>query len=298
MFEARNSVSQKMTNPETAVDSLAFDVSIVSFSEDTEQLKLTLNSTAVALNRLCKIGHRIIPRITIVNNRCNEDMDSEEFRHLLASLADAEIGLSIIQGHGNIGYGKAHNLAFKTDQVGYHLFLNPDVEVDEDALSVGLDYLEAFPEVGMVSPSAIGPKGQKQFLCKRFPAIFDLFLRGFMPHAVKAFFSRRLARYEMQELSDSEPASGIPIVSGCFMLCRSQPLAEVKGFDPEYFLYFEDFDLSLRLGAISNIAYLPDMKIRHWGGQSANKGLWHIVQFVRSGVRFYSRHGWRWFKTG
>jgi GT2 family glycosyltransferase len=32
------------------------------------------------------------------------------------------------------------------------------------------------------------------------------------------------------------------------MLCRTSALQQVKGFDADFFLYFEDFDLSLRLG--------------------------------------------------
>ena len=100
----------------------------------------------------------------------------------------------------------------------------------------------------------------------------------------------------MRELSESQPSKNIPIISGCFMLCRSDAIARVSGFDPGYFLYFEDFDLSLRVGDSAALAYVPAMRIKHGGGGSARKGLKHINMFVRSAGRFFSKHGWRWFR--
>ena len=77
------------------------------------------------------------------------------------------------------------------------------------------------------------------------------------------------------------------------MLCRSENLQAVEGFDENYFMYFEDFDLSLRVGQVAKIAYLPSMKIKHFGGNTGRKGIKHILMFVKSGFRFFNTHGWR-----
>ncbi len=69
---------------------------------------------------------------------------------------------------------------------------------------------------------------------------------------------------------------------------------QLNGFDENYFLYFEDFDLSVRLRKHALITFLPQMKIVHDGGHAAKKGWWHIRQFAISGSRFFSQHGWRW----
>ena len=79
------------------------------------------------------------------------------------------------------------------------------------------------------------------------------------------------------------------------MLIRGAALRAVGGFDERYFLYFEDFDLSLRLAGQGAVEYLPAMVVRHYGGGSAAKGWRHRWLFLRSGVRFFSDHGWRWF---
>ena len=115
-----------------------------------------------------------------------------------------------------------------------------------------------------------------------------------MPKNFKKLFYKRLADYEMHELSETTPTKNIPIVSGCFMLCRSGVIESLSGFDPRYFLYFEDFNLSLRVGEISSIAFVPAVRIKHAGGGASKKGIHHIKLFIRSGYRFFSHHGWKW----
>ncbi len=74
------------------------------------------------------------------------------------------------------------------------------------------------------------------------------------------------------------------------MLYRGDVFRQLNGFDPRYLLYFEDFDISLRTGKISRIAYVPAIRIVHEGGHAARKGLWHIWQFARSAAIFYSTY--------
>jgi GT2 family glycosyltransferase len=77
------------------------------------------------------------------------------------------------------------------------------------------------------------------------------------------------------------------------MLARTQLLARLGGFDPRFFMYFEDYDLSLRLGRESQVAYVPSARIVHHGGEASRKGVRHIAWFVGSAWRFFARHGWR-----
>jgi GT2 family glycosyltransferase len=70
-------------------------------------------------------------------------------------------------------------------------------------------------------------------------------------------------------------------------------LQRLDGFDPRYFLYFEDYDLSLRTGRIARIVYVPAVRIVHFGGGAADKGFQHIRLFAASAWRFFGTHGWR-----
>ena len=137
----------------------------------------------------------------------------------------------------------------------------------------------------------------REYLCKRYPTILDLFLRGFAPRPLQALFRKRLYRYEMRDVMDVEPPRdviGVPALSGAFMLAKRVAIDSTGGFDPRYFLYFEDFDWSVRLSRITQIAWLPSMRAVHHGGRAAHKGWKHVLMFVRSGIRFYNKHGWRW----
>ena len=242
------------------------------------------------------ISQELFPvRIAIVHNGKAKDSDLKVFENYVEGLARPNFMFSFTQGQGNVGYGAGQNLAFQSYRSEFHLFMNPDVELDPDALAVGLSYLRENPDVAIVCPSATEGDGSTQYLCKRFPSVLDLFLRGLIPKTASSLFSPRLARYEMHDLSDSQPTKGVPIVSGCFMLCRSALIERVGGFDPAYFLYFEDFDLSIRVQAEGYLAYLPSMCIKHQGGHSAKKGLKHIIFFCQSGIRFFKNHGVKWF---
>ena len=200
-----------------------------------------------------------------------------------------------IHGHGNIGFGRGHNLCLeREDGIGaLHLILNPDVELAEDALVAAIDFMESHPDCVLLSPDARSGDGARQYLCKRYPSVLDLALRGFAPTWLKRLFSKRLAGYEMRERDPAAVFWAAPIVSGCFMMLRGDAFRRLCGFDPRFFLYFEDFDLSLRAATLGRIASVPSVRIVHHGGYAARKGWKHVVMFARSGVQFFNKLGWR-----
>lgn len=195
----------------------------------------------------------------------------------------------------NPGFGAGHNRALA--RVGhFHLVLNPDLEMAPDALKNALTFMAENPACGLLSPYATWANGQTQYLCKRYPCVFDLLLRGFAPKAIKSLFRRRLAHYEMADKVDGYSVIwDPPIISGCFMLFRGGVFNELGGFDPRYFLYFEDFDLSLRAAEITRIAHVPSVRVVHHGGHASRKGWRHIQLFGRSMLTFYRQHGWCWW---
>jgi hypothetical protein len=58
-------------------------------------------------------------------------------------------------------------------------------------------------------------------------------------------------------------------------------------------MYFEDYDLSMRMGREAVVAYVPQARIVHHGGEAARKGWRHVGWFVASAWRFFARHGWK-----
>jgi GT2 family glycosyltransferase len=78
------------------------------------------------------------------------------------------------------------------------------------------------------------------------------------------------------------------------MLWRRDVLTVLKGFDPRFFLYFEDFDISLRAGKVTRVAAVAVVRIAHFGGGAARKGWKHVRMFARSARLFFGLHGWKW----
>jgi GT2 family glycosyltransferase len=184
----------------------------------------------------------------------------------------------------------------------FHLVLNTDVEMASTSLIKAIDYLETAPETVLISPAATDFLGNKQHLCKSYPSLFIFWLRGFAPPFIRRKFAKHMAAYERRDLetrpsatTDNNVASPVEIASGCCMLCRTAALQQVHGFDSDFFLYFEDFDLSLRLGKLGDVVYLPSMRVRHGGGNAATKGGNHQRYFLRSALRFFNKNGWKLF---
>lgn len=196
-------------------------------------------------------------------------------------------------GH-NIGFGRAHNLAFSAGMGSIHLILNPDAIMAEDSIYHALRYLSDHKDTVAVCPNGLDKDQNPGFLCKRYPSIAVLLLRGIASDSLNAVFSRLLNRYQYTDLPDDRE-SEVTLASGCCLMCRSDALETVGGFDPQFFLYFEDFDLSLRLSDIGKLVYLPTMKITHYGGDSSRKGLTHIYMFCKSAQLFFGKWGWKMY---
>jgi GT2 family glycosyltransferase len=274
-------------------------VSVVTFRPDTVLLERCLRKLALAIGAAREEGCIKSVAVALIDNSEDRKVAEEVIRLGKARFADSDVQVTYLHGHLNIGYGIAHNLMLHGTGADYQLVLNPDVELANDAIVNAVRWLDAHADVGAAAPAVTrGADGTPAFLAKRYPAVFDLFLRGFAPEFVKRLFRRRLERYELRDYIDPEsdkPVLGLPVMSGCCMLVRRKAIDATGGFDPKYFLYFEDFDWSVRLNRVAQTVYLPSFRAVHHGGHAAGKGPSHIYWFVRSGIRFYNKHGWRWF---
>ena len=211
----------------------------------------------------------------------------------IRTCAPEYIRLRVVKGHGNVGYGAGQNRALETVSSDYHLILNPDVFLEEDALLEGLRYLDEHAEVAMLVPQGFDPQNEYARLSKRHPSLLVLLLRALAVSSSDGLLGRRVARYTYGGELPCDAPKSITLASGCFMLCRTDTLKKVNGFDERYFLYFEDYDLSLRVKNYGPIVELPQARITHYGGHTARRDLRRIGHFLRSGVRFFNRYGWR-----
>jgi hypothetical protein len=271
-------------------------VSVVIFHPDQAWLETTLESLATALDFARESGLLERAHVFLVDNAANGS-SSRWTATLDTHFADRAEWLQrhTVAGQGNVGYGAANNLAFKqATEANYLLVLNPDVRLERAAIASAIAFLTLDSGCGMVTPVANAPDGAPLFLVKNYPRVWVLAVRGFAPVWFKDLLRRRLDVYERADRPYDSPLADVMLASGCFLMIRRSVFERAGGFDPAYFMYFEDFDLSYRISRFAGIARVPECRIVHAGGSAGSKGWAHTRMFMRSAFRFFNMHGWRW----
>jgi GT2 family glycosyltransferase len=264
---------------------------IVTFHPDPALLQRALRSLGGAIERAQARGLVSSAHVFVVDNGDQASLDDS--RAAAGAFAASSSALEVVHGHGNVGYGRANNLVLPRLESDVHLVMNPDVELDEEAIAAGIEALQSDDRIGLVAPDVRGSGGERQYLCKRYPSVWVLFLRGFAPPALRRACAATLDRYEMRDVLNARTYAPVPLASGCFMLVRTALFRTLGGFDPRFFMYFEDYDLSLRVGREAQVAFVPAARIVHHGGEAARKGPRHVSWFLRSAWRFFATHGWK-----
>jgi len=170
---------------------------------------------------------------------------------------------------GNLGYGRANNMAFEQARGRYFLILNPDTEVPPGALATLRDFLEANPTAGGAGPQLFYPDGRLQTSYGTDPHFFGIFCE-------QVFLSRLVPGADSAEAQTvaataSEPRE-VEQICGAAQFLRAEAYRGVDGFDPAYFMYHEDVDLNIRLRRVGwKLFFVPSASIVHHLGASSSR---------------------------
>jgi N-acetylglucosaminyl-diphospho-decaprenol L-rhamnosyltransferase len=170
---------------------------------------------------------------------------------------------------GNLGYGGGANrgVAELDEQYGWVVIANPDLEWQPGALDELLSAAKRWPRGGAFGPLIKEPDGTVYPSARLLPSIG----RG-AGHAVlgKVWPDNPWTRsYRQSEVAVIERPAGW--LSGSCLLVRRAAFDSVDGFDPRYFMYFEDVDLGDRLARAGWLnVYVPSAEIMHIGGHSTS----------------------------
>lgn len=274
---------------------IRLSISVVCYGSSLNQLQSLIRSLEMSITYLRRHHELAVIPLFIIDNSNDSSVVSKLYTDENQRLQEIEVELRKIVGHGNIGYGRAHNLTLQVIDSDFHLILNPDVTFEEDTLFLALARMIDKEEIKALSPNTTDHSGNKQYLCKSYPSVFTLLIRGLGLRVLEKLFSERLNFYEMRDLPEDKPTEREMLLGGCFLLVETRTLKLVNGFDERYFLYFEDFDLSIRIGQLGKLIYAPEVRITHSGGNTSSKGFWHIQRFLISGIKFFNTHGWSFF---
>jgi N-acetylglucosaminyl-diphospho-decaprenol L-rhamnosyltransferase len=169
---------------------------------------------------------------------------------------------------GNIGYGGAANAALADRRSGWALVANPDLVLEPGAVDGLLAAAARWPRAATVGPAIRTPEGEL------YPSARDLpSLTTGIGHALLGWVwpaNPWTARYRRErELPRERPAGWL---SGACFLVDLEAFHSVGGFDPGYFMYFEDVDLAERLTRRGWLhVYAPDAVVVHEGGHATSR---------------------------
>ena len=270
------------------------NIFIVTFYSDLDILSKVLQRLSDAVKACSNASFCV----TLVDN--SHDREQPYFEKLQALVSKSSLTIDLQRSSSNLGFGRANNLAFyaaskKDPSSDYILVLNPDAFLSIDSLNQALKKMGEHPEMGVLLPRFKSEYGQDLYLAKRYPNIWVLFLRGFAPAWMKKLFRASIDAYDLKDRSADQSHLETVVGSGACFLMRKNIWVSLGGFDPRFFLYFEDFDLTYRAKKITQVAYEPSIEVVHLGGHTAKKGRTHIKYFIQSAWQFFNKNGWRFF---
>ena len=266
-------------------------LSVVLFHSPLEQLRALVESVITSLRAANLSGVKMV----CWDNSCDAAY-SAQCQQLLTDFGSQDaLVITYVMADYNGGYGAGHNQAMSSCEGPFHLILNPDVQLSEQAIRLAMEVLTSEPSAALLAPTGRRDSGEPEYLAKAYPSVWVLGLRAFGPAWLKRLSGRALARYEMRDQPNHGEVRPITLASGCCMWIRREMFDAVGGFDERFFLYFEDYDLSLKMAQRGQVLEHSQIRVVHHGGEAARKGARHIRWFISGAIRFFNRWGWKWF---
>lgn len=196
---------------------------------------------------------------------------------------------------GNLGYGAAANEGAAGAQGEWLVVANPDVVWTPGSLDALVDAAERWPRAGVLGPGLYTPEGEVYPSARALPT-----LGTGVGHALFGWWwpgNPWTAAYRRERGPLVEGPVGW--LSGSCLLLRREAFEQVGGFDPSYFMFFEDVDLCARLGRSGwECVYVPSVPVTHVGGHSwRDQPAIMIKAHHASAIRYTTRQYPRWWQA-
>lgn len=198
--------------------------------------------------------------------------------------------VTYIENQENVGFARANNQAIMQVRGEFTLILNPDTIITPQCLKEGINWMRSHAKCGAIGARMMDGNGVFLPESKRaFPTPWVSFCKIF---GLSKLFPRSpwFAKYHLRYLSDEEPQC-IDILSGAYMLCRTNVLQQLGGFDEDFFMYGEDIDLSYRIVKAGYENWFLPTPMVHYKGESTRKDSMRYVKvFYDAMLIFYRKH--------
>ena len=222
------------------------DVSVIYVNYNTKDL--LLNSISSVFEKTEGVSYEII----VVDNA-----SSDGSVQLLSDKYGDKI--TILEAGGNLGFGRANNLGIGRVRGKYIFLLNPDTLLINNAIKILFDFLEQNPKTGIAGGNLYYSNGRpahsfaRKLRKKKESAVINILL------TVKYRLMRRRPDFNYKDKNIK-----VGYVTGADMMIRKVALLDSGLFDPDFFMYAEDIELSVRLTEKGWASYsVPAARITH-----------------------------------
>jgi N-acetylglucosaminyl-diphospho-decaprenol L-rhamnosyltransferase len=188
--------------------------------------------------------------------------------------------VQLLELNENLGYGAACNEGLRAASAPLVLLLNPDAWPVGDGIERLAACATVRPRLGAVAPQLHSPDGREQQTFVGLPTRWWTG-RPALTSAPSRFFRPRLRL---------GPRRGFLV--GAVLLLRREAVEEIGGFDPSFFMFYEEVDLCWRLqhGGWS-IDVCREAEFVHIGGTSTRRDWARMYrEQLRGHLLFLAKH--------
>jgi GT2 family glycosyltransferase len=233
-----------------------------------------------SLKTLFQTAHNISYEVIIINNASTKILP-EQIRN--------NNKIKIIDNKENLGFGKALNQGVLLSKGEYLLFMNPDAFFTENAISSMIGRMKKDTRIGMLGPQLINIDTTIQMVGNDYPLLPHVFFAfSFLDKLFpKNPFSKQYYLLDFDRRTEKE----IPVICGACMLTRKNIFEKIGGFDEQFFMYFEESDICIRIKREGlKVIFFPKAKIIHIGGKSSYDKKWIQKTFEKSRFLFFKKY--------
>jgi GT2 family glycosyltransferase len=200
-------------------------------------------------------GKSLSTEVVVVNNCPGE----EEFQIIEKQYP----GFLFVNNDINGGYANGCNKGSSHAKGKYLLILNPDTIVTEGAVEELVTIAKSNPAFMITSCRQVNEKGEESVSWGPFPQFSNL--TGFLRAIFRTGYKSQI------RLNESYPSHIFfpDWISGSVVLISKDDYLRLKGFDEDFWMYYEDVDLCKRANAIGGaVAFCNNVTIEHNHGGS------------------------------
>ena len=167
--------------------------------------------------------------------------------------------VQIIIPEKNLGVGKATNIGLKKSKNNFVFCLSPDVEVSKECFMQMLNIVHRFEDFTMLAPTYFDEKINKNYKFNK-------------NHSNKKI--KTIDKFNLIEVDEIDTAA---------VIINKSKIDNIEIYDENFFLYFENIDLCLRLIEENKKLYVVDnLKFIHYGTKSSNPEMVLDIKICRN----------------